>query len=317
MFQKATKKRGRLRFGLAGPSGSGKTFTGLAIGTQIAARAGGRLAVIDTENESASKYADKFDFDVLAISAPYTPEKYVKAIHAAEEAGYAAILIDSITHAWSGSGGVLEIVDDAGARASGNKFAGWRVGTPIHNEFVDAMVHCKIHLIATVRSKTEYVLEDNDKGKKTPRKVGMAPIQRDGMEYEFDAFAEMNMDHALIVGKTRCSEIDGLVDKKPGKKFADTLYDWLNAGEETPAVESKAVDEAKTTQGVNPQWARVMDAMIRRGASESQAENVVCAILKKRDLKDVTEALADETVVKINAGELDRALKIEKPKDAA
>ncbi len=313
MFQKATKKRGRLRLGLSGPSGSGKTFTGLAIGTQIAARSGGRLAVIDTENESASKYADKFDFDVLAIAAPYTPDKYVQAIRAAEEAGYAVVLVDSITHAWSGAGGVLEIVDDAGARSNGNKFAGWRVGTPIHNEFVDSLVHCKIHLIATMRSKTEYVLDDNEKGKKAPRKVGMAPIQRDGMEYEFDAFAEMNMEHALVVGKTRCSDIDGLVDKKPGKKLADTLYDWLNSGEEPAPA---AAPQTTEVQPVNPHWVRVMDAMCKRGASEANADAVVKVILSKRNAKDVTEALADEVVVKINGGELDKALKIVKNPDA-
>lgn len=226
LFKKAVKHESKLRLAIAGPSGSGKTYTALAVATHLADS--GKIALVDTEYGSASKYAgDLFHFDVAEMSAPYDPRKYVKAIEEAAQAGYEVLIIDSLSHAWFGTGGVLEIVDKAAVRFKGNSYAAWGEGTPIHNALIEAIVSAPIHIIATMRSKTEYVLQEV-KGKQIPQKVGMAPIQRDNVEYEFDVFIEMDMDNNGIVRKTRCPALTNAVLEKPGADLAQTLRDWLH-----------------------------------------------------------------------------------------
>lgn len=232
MFTKATKSQSRARIAFIGSSGSGKTYTSLVVGEVLAQ--GGRVAVIDSERGSASKYASIFDFDVLNLEE-FSPETYIKAINAAEAAGYAVCIIDSLTHAWSGSGGALEMVDQAVARSrSSNSFAAWREVTPVHNRLVDTMLRSRCHVIATMRTKTEFVIEEDQRGKKTPRKIGMAPIQREGMEYEFDIVGDMDADNRLIISKTRCPELRRAVIETPGKEFAQKILAWLSDGVEAP-----------------------------------------------------------------------------------
>lgn len=229
-FVKASKEKSKLRLALIGPSGSGKTYTAL----NIAKHLGKKIAVIDSERGSASKYADLFEFDTCDMEN-HAPQTFVRYIKEAEAAGYDVIVIDSLSHAWIGKEGALEQVDKAAKRSnSGNSFTAWRDVTPMHNELVDTILQSKAHVIATMRVKQEYVIEENEKGKKTPRKIGLAPVQRDGVEYEFDVIADMNIDHDLIVGKTRCHLVDGLVVRKPGKEFAETLRGWLETGAEKP-----------------------------------------------------------------------------------
>lgn len=226
---KATKIQSKARIGLVGPAGAGKTYSALA----IAAGLGQRVGVIDTENASAAKYAGVFDFDVLTLDT-FAPRTYVEAIHAIEEAGYDVLVIDSLSHAWSGKGGALEMVDAAAKRTQGNSYAGWRDVTPEHNKMVDALVRCRCHLIVTMRSKMEYVLEKDDRGKTSPKKVGMAPIQRDGLEYEFDVAGDMDLAHNWVITKTRCSALDGLVLNKPGAWVAQQIATWLSEGAAPP-----------------------------------------------------------------------------------
>lgn len=227
-FVKAQRKRAKLRLGLVGPSGSGKTWTGLAIATGMVSP-GKRIAVIDSERESASLYANDFDFDVCALKA-FSPSDYVKAIHEAERAGYEVIVIDSLSHAWNGTGGALEMVDAAMARSRGKKFAAWREVTPEHNDLVNAMLQSPAHIIATMRAVTEYVLEPDEKGKQVPKKVGLKPVQRDGMEYEFTAVFDIDAEHRAMPSKTRASFLDGAVIRKPGAKLGQDLIAWLNSG---------------------------------------------------------------------------------------
>jgi len=217
----------RLRLGLCGPAGSGKTYTALSVASVL----GTKVAVLDSEHGSASKYADEFSFDTFTPTE-FSPQVYMDAIHAAEKGGYDVLIIDSLSHAWSGTGGVLEQVDNITARSkSGNAFsAGWREVSPLHAKMVDAIVGAKIHIIATMRTKTEYVVEKDERGRSIPRKVGMAPVQRDGMEYEFDVVCDMDWEHKMVVTKTRCKSLDGKVMSKPGKEFADTLKAWLTDG---------------------------------------------------------------------------------------
>jgi hypothetical protein len=235
-FKKATKKSAKGRLALIGPSGSGKTFWGLG----IASRLGERIAVIDTEHGSASKYADVFNFDALELDS-FSPATYVQAIEAAENAGYDVIVIDSLSHAWMGKDGALDQVDKAAERSlSGNSFAAWRKVTPMHNDLVDAMVGCRAHLIATMRTRTEYVLQENEKGKKEPKKIGLQPVQRDGLEYEFDVVCDIELEHNnLIVGKSRCPALrsrvfqaDHSAPEDAGLQFGLVFGAWLTDGAE-------------------------------------------------------------------------------------
>lgn len=236
MFKKAVKQEAKLRLAIAGPSGSGKTYTALAIAQAF----GGSVAVVDTERGSASKYADLFDFDVLEMEAPFHPDRFVSAIREAASAGYTTIVLDSLSHAWSGQGGLLELVDDAQKRMkTSNSFAAWKDVTPIQNRFIEGIVGARIHVIATMRSKQEYVQEkDEHTGKTKIIKVGMAPVQRDGFEYEFDVFLDMDVNNNAIVSKTRCPALTGKVFTKPGADVANILMDWLHGAPAPAPVKS-------------------------------------------------------------------------------
>ena len=230
-FRKATRERAKARIALIGPAGSGKTYTAL----RIAAGLGSRIAVIDTEHGSSNKYAGgSVDFDVLELDS-FAPLTYVSAIHAAAQQGFDVLIVDSLSHAWMGVDGALEQVDRAAKRSpSGNSYVAWRDVTPQHNRMVEALVACPMHLIVTMRSKTEDVLVDVEKGGKTvkePRKIGLAPIQRDGLEYEFDVVGDLDLEHNWLISKTRCELFDGAVIHRPGAEFAAQLRGWLETGE--------------------------------------------------------------------------------------
>lgn len=234
VFKKATKHQLKLRLALAGVSGGGKTYTALKIATHLVPNA--KIAVIDTERASASLYADEFQFDSLELDT-FHPREYIEAIHAAEAAGYDVIIVDSLSHAWAGKDGLLDEVNKAEAR-SGGKFKAWGPAGETQNLLIDTITGCKAHVICTMRSKMEHVLEKGDDGKQTVRKVGMKVIQRDDVEYEFTLYADMDKDNRMIVQKSRCSALSGKVIARPGKDVADTLLAWLNAGE--PAVPEPA-----------------------------------------------------------------------------
>lgn len=234
-FKKAVKAEAKLRMAIAGPSGSGKTYTALAIAVSLAA--GKPVALVDTEHGSASKYADLFAFDVLELHPPFHPDRFVEAITDAAKGGYGVIVLDSLTHAWSGSGGLLEIVDQIAARMRApNSFAAWKDATPIQNRLVDAIIAADLHVIATLRSKQEYVVQQDERGKQTPRKVGMAPQQREGFEYEFDIFGEMDQDNTMVVTKSRCPALSSAVIKKPGADVAQIIAAWLHGAQPAPAL---------------------------------------------------------------------------------
>ncbi len=239
-FKKATKFESKLRMAISGPAGAGKTWTALTLATALADGQG--MALIDTEHGSASKYADVFSFDVLELDT-FHPMNYITAIHEAEEAGYAVLVIDSLSHAWSGPGGVLEEKDRiAKQKYSGNSFSAWNDATALQNKLVQAILGSKLHVICTVRSKMEHVQEKDEKtGKSTVRKLGMAPVQRDDLPYEFDIFCSMEIDNTLIVDKSRCPDLTGAVIAKPDAKVADILKAWLS-GEPAPAKAPSYLD---------------------------------------------------------------------------
>lgn len=242
-FTKATKKRAKARVAIDGPSGAGKTYTALIAATVLAD--GGRVAVIDTERGSASLYSDEFNFDVIELNE-FHPQHYIDAIEAAEAAGYAVLVIDSLSHAWEGEGGALDLVDRAAKRSqAGNSYTAWKDVTPLHRRMVDAMLQSQLHIVATMRSKMDYVQEKDERTNKTViRKVGMAPIQRQGTEYEFTLVCDIDIDHNLVVTKSRCKPLADKVEQKPGAKFFKTFLDWLNSGADPGALAPKPAESS-------------------------------------------------------------------------
>jgi hypothetical protein len=232
-FTRATKEQAKARVALDGPSGSGKTYTALT----IAAALGQRIAVIDTERGSASKYANEFTFDVLELSY-FSPTDLVEALAAAGAAGYDVAIVDSLSHFWSGTGGMLEQVDQAAKRGfGGNSFGGWKEARPMERQMVDALVAYPGHVIVTMRTKTDYVLETNDRGRQVPRKVGLKPEQREGLEYEFDIVGSMDYENTLVVTKSRARVLTNAVVKQPGIEFGQQIKDWLEDGTAVEPVE--------------------------------------------------------------------------------
>ena len=234
-FQKAQKKKSKLRLALTGPAGSGKTWGAL----QIAKGLGGSIAVIDTEHGSASLYEHIVAFDVLELQAPYSPERFIEAINAAESAGYETLIIDSSTHEWSGQGGCLEINEDiAKSKFRGNTWSAWNETSARHRKFVDRILQSNMHVITTIRSKTETAQQESITGKKQVVKLGMKAEQRDGLEYEFGLVLDIIHDgHYATASKDRTGLF---VDKDPKPITEETgkiLLNWLNSGAEpTPEL---------------------------------------------------------------------------------
>lgn len=230
-FQKATKYQARGRLALCGPSGSGKTKTSLRVAQILKEGGNGRVALIDTEFKSASKYADEFDFDTECLES-FAPKNYVNAIHDAESQGYPVIILDCLSHAWAGLDGMLQMHDEATMREPGrNSFTAWGKVNPDHNALIQAIVGSSAHIIATMRSKTAYALEQDEKGRSSVRKLGMKPIQRDGMDYEFDVVCDLDMDLNCMIGKTRCSALKGKVFQEAGENdLGKIFHDWLTDG---------------------------------------------------------------------------------------
>jgi len=291
-FIPAKREQGKARIALVGPSGSGKTWTALSIASGLAPT--GRIAVIDTEHGSASKYAGLWEFDVLCLDT-FAPERYIAAIKAAEAAGYDVVVIDSLSHEWVGPGGALEMVDAETIRSkSTNSYTAWRKVTPEHNRLFDTIIRCNSHVVATLRTKTEYVIEKDDRGKAVPRKIGLAPITREGADYEFDVVAEMDLDHLLIVTKTRCPDLDGLAVRKPDKSFGEQVRAWLSDAPPrapveafTPSIVSPEQSKAPTGQAAitGNVAAEVVGAVKRgvKGAIEDAGEDTdqLLAVLRK------------------------------------
>jgi hypothetical protein len=258
-FHPASRKKAKLRLGIGGPSGSGKTLGAL----MIAAGLGGRIAVADTERGSAELYAGSVRlangsywqppaFDHLRLDPPYTPERFIQALRAAEAGGYDVAILDSITHEWSGLGGCLEMVDAKAATSfGGNNWSAWSDVTPRHRAFIDAINASPLHIIATMRSKTETAQETLPNGKKRVIKLGMKMEQREGTEFEFTTLLELtHQDHVATVAKDRTGVFAGYsVPLSPD--VGEQLLEWLDTGGEAPPAPPPlpgAIDwtEAKT-----------------------------------------------------------------------
>lgn len=253
LFRKASRQNTKLRLSLIGPPGAGKTLTALRIARGMGCK---KIAVIDTENGSSELYAGmvlddcaelgELNFDVAIMSAPFTVDKYIRATNAAASEGYDCVIIDSASHAWAGEGGILQQKERMDARG-GSSFNNWGKLTPEQEKFKNMVLHNKTHLIVTMRTKTAYVIEENEKGKSAPRKVGLAPIQRDGFEYEFDLVLNIAEDHHFMASKDRTNMFGDHIFKGD-ETIGAQLKDWLESGSAAIAREEEAEQTKEETQ---------------------------------------------------------------------
>jgi hypothetical protein len=276
-LRQAERKQAKIKMGLQGPSGSGKTYSALLIGYGLT-NDWSKIAVIDTENHSADLYAHLGGYKVLNLSKPFSPEIYIEAIELCEKAGMEVIIIDSISAEWEGQGGILEIHGNM----TGNTFTNWNKITPRHNAFVQKMLQSPCHLIATIRSKQDYVLSEKN-GKMVPEKVGLKGITREGLDYEFTVVMDLDIKHNATASKDRT----GMFMDKPQwvitEKTGQRIMQWCRAGvdisELIPIInQAKTVEELREIFKNNPLHQKDIESLCRNRKAELEnpiADNVV------------------------------------------
>lgn len=229
-LQKATRKKVKLRLNLSAPSGAGKTYSALKLAKGLVGE-WSKIAVIDTENGSASLYEHLGDFNTIDLQPPFSPERYIQAIDMCLTAGMECIIIDSSSHEWSGPGGCLEINENlANAKYRGNTWSAWNETTPRHDAFVSKVLHAPVHIITCTRSKMETVMTDDKKVKK----VGMKDIQREGWEYELTVSLNIDRDtHKAIASKDRTELFDNKEPFLITEKTGELIRDWCEKGVDT------------------------------------------------------------------------------------
>ena len=282
-FRKAERKKAKLRLAITGTAGSGKTYGALLVAKGL----GGKTALIDTENGSGDLYASQFDYDVGSIEAPYEIQKYIQAIHDAEKAGYEIIIIDSLSHAWAGNGGLLDLHDQlTQASYSKNSYTSWNKVSKCHYKLIEAMLNSPCHIIATMRSKTEYIQTENEKGKKEIIKVGLAPVQREGMDYEFTTVFDLGQNHMATVSKDRTRLFDGKVFQL-SEKTGEALKTWLDTG----------IDAVNFTARKNQIYRQYVDKY------GDKAVEIAKNVVSGKSSKDWTETDLEALVSYIETGE--------------
>jgi ABC-type oligopeptide transport system ATPase subunit len=244
MFKKATRKTVWLKLGLTGASGSGKTTGALKVARGLVGEEG-KIALIDTENGSASLYSDITEFDVCNLEPPFEDKKFSEAIKFAAAEGYDAVIIDSASHFWEA---VLDYKDKLDKRG-GNSFTNWKEAGDRFKDVLGAVLQSQIHVILCLRSKMEHVMEKDDRGKNQIKKVGMAPIMRDGIEYEFTVVFDLDMNHNAASSKDRTRLFDGRffqLTEEVGKQ----LNEWRQ-GDGAQVAAPKPVEEPAKPQTVS------------------------------------------------------------------
>lgn len=262
-FRKAERKQVKLKIGFSGSSGSGKTYSSLITAFGICGD-WSKIAVLDTENGSAELYSHLGDYSVCTIAPPFTPQKYREVIKEAEQEGFEVLIIDSLSHAWSGEGGMLDMQNNAAkASRSGNSYVAWREVTPEHNRLVDAILQSPMDIIVTTRAKAEYVVTD-DNGKKGYKKIGLAPIFRDGLEYELTTFFDMTQDHLATASKDRTGLFGTNDAFVPSEETGKKLNAWRNGGEVCKcSVCGKVIPEKLYNQSVEKYGVALCSAKCR------------------------------------------------------
>ncbi len=286
LFQKAERKKAKLRLSIDGPSGSGKTHSALLVAGGLCPE--GKIFVIDTERDSATLETGKPgipEFYHAPMEPPFSPAKYREYIAAAVAEGADIIIIDSLSHAWSGTGGVLDMHDNATrAQRSGNSWAAWREVTPEHNALVDALLQAPCHIICTMRTKTAWEVIEDGNGRKKPVKIGLKPEQREGMEYEFTLVLDLALDgHIATASKDRTSLFDGK-HFVPGPETGEELAAWLNQGKDPAEISREelarlqaAVDEIEAVPHLTNWWNKHRGEIDRLAPEDRAALVEYCA----------------------------------------
>lgn len=241
-LRKATRQKAKIRLGLSAVAGGGKTMSAILIAKGLSKGDLSKVAMIDTENGSGDLYAHLGDYNVLTLSAPFNPEKYIQAIKECEDAGMEVIIIDSITHEWDGKGGCLEIQSDLGGR-----YQDWKTVTPRHQAFINAILQSKCHVITTVRRKQDYDMAKSENGKTTVAKVGLKEVTREGFEYEVTTNLEIDQRHNASASKDRTGLFMGQPPFVPSEETGRKILEWCESGSEvitTPKEEPAGKDQA-------------------------------------------------------------------------
>lgn len=276
-IQKAQRKKAKLRIGLSGPSGSGKTYSALLVASGIAS-AWDKILLIDSENGSGELYSDLGAYNVITLTSPFSPERYIEAIQAGEEAGMEVIIIDSVSHEWEGKGGCLEINEKlASAKFKGNTWAAWSETTPRHQKFLETITASGCHLITTARSKTDMMQTEDKKIKK----VGMKEIQREGFEYELTVNFNLDRDgHLAIASKDRTKLF---IDRDPfliTEEVGQELKNWNDSGVE--AVIDYTKDKAKIMHNLK----RLGFGVLLQGEKASKVIPDIVKVLTDLDISE-------------------------------
>lgn len=256
-LRKAERKQAKIKMALQGPSGSGKTYSSLLLAYGLC-NDWSKIAVIDTENNSADLYAHLGNYHVLQMSAPFNPEKYIEAIEMCEDGGIAVIIIDSISHEWDSTGGILDIHN----AMLGNSFTNWAKVTPRHNSFTQKILQSKLHIIATVRTKQDYVLSEKN-GKMVPEKVGLKAVTRDGMDYEFTIVFDIAINNMASASKDRTGLFYGKPELKITSQTGKRILDWCNTGTTQQEVigrirETKSLEELVGIYNSHPEYQQTL-----------------------------------------------------------
>lgn len=305
-FKRAERKAIPFKAAVAGPSGSGKTEGMLKMLTELVGPHG-KFAVIDTENGSASLYSDRYTFDTLVLNAPYTSDRYIQAMQAAVDAGYDAVGVDSISHQWDGEGGILRRKEAKDVKG-GNQWTNWADFSKEHERFRSKILSLPIHFVATIRSKIEYVQEETN-GKKSVKKVGMKPITREGMDYEFSILFDVDTEHRAYVAKDRTgifgdpNHAHDLMTDSVGKQIST----WLASGKVIPQPSRETM--------------LAIDAMVEqlRSLDFTQGNAAADWVAKNRSNWEFGEDLAQAALAKLTARAeaLDRTSVAEEESDLA
>lgn len=312
-IKRAKREYRNLKIGVGGVTGTGKTLGALKLAFGITGD-WSKICVIDSENGSASLYAHLGPFDVINLPA-FDANTYIDAINMVLKTGnYNVMIIDSMTHEWSGPGGILDYVEKmAETITRGNTYAAWKYGTALHNKFVDAWLLAPIHVICTMRKKDDTIIEQNDKGKATPRKVGLKNIQRDGLDYEFDLAIDIHKNHHCSVDKDRTMLFNGAPPFELTESVGQKLIAWSKAGvsvstpasavedntQEKPVESQPESDVAKKTgyQGTKTQTAWLIDQLKKRDIDDSLWPAIEEAI-KGRPASDLNDAINEVIIAK-------------------
>lgn len=245
-IQKAQRKQSKLRIGLSAPSGAGKTYSGLLLAKGLVGE-WEKIGLIDSETGRAHLYSDLGEYNIIPMRPPYTPESYIEAIRAFEDAGVEVIIVDSMSHEWDGEGGCLQLNEKlAVAKYKGNTWSAWSETTPRHQHLLDVITSSSCHVITTVRNKVETEFID---GK--VKKIGTKEIQREGFEYELTVNFTIDRDsHAVMASKDNTNLFEGkdpfVITEETGKM----LRQWVLSGAADETAEEKKLLRAKIKEQV-------------------------------------------------------------------